>query len=83
MSKIPQTDSVEELAGFWSTHDLTEFQDELEEVKDRVFDRAGVNIVRVSLQPEEAAALHRMAKVKGVEETELVSQWVHEKLRTP
>ncbi len=30
--KIPQTDSTRELAEFWDTHDLTDFEDELEEV---------------------------------------------------
>lgn len=28
---IPKTDSVEELAQFWDTHDLTDFEDELED----------------------------------------------------
>lgn len=29
--KLPQIDSIEELAQFWDTHDLTEFEEELEE----------------------------------------------------
>jgi len=32
--KIPETDSIQELAQFWDTHDLTDFEDELEEVRD-------------------------------------------------
>lgn len=41
MSKpeIPNTDSVEELARFWDTHDATDFEDEVEEVKEQVFVR--------------------------------------------
>ena len=35
---IPQTDSIQELADFWDTHDLTDFEDELEEVSESVFD---------------------------------------------
>ena len=31
-SKLPQTDSIEELAKFWDNHDVTDFNDELEEV---------------------------------------------------
>ena len=31
-TKIPQTNSLQELAQFWDTHDLTDFEDELEEV---------------------------------------------------
>ena len=34
---LPQTDSIQELAQFWDTHDLTEFADELEEVIEPVF----------------------------------------------
>jgi hypothetical protein len=36
--QIPMTDSIEELAQFWDTHDLTDFEDKLEEVKESVFD---------------------------------------------
>lgn len=38
-TKIPQTDSIEELAQFWQAHDLTDFEDELEEVTEAVFAR--------------------------------------------
>jgi hypothetical protein len=31
-SKLPKTDSIQVLAEFWDTHDLTDFEDELEEV---------------------------------------------------
>jgi hypothetical protein len=34
--KLPNTDSVEELAGFWDMHDLTDFADELQEVGEPV-----------------------------------------------
>jgi len=38
--KMPETDSIRELAEFWDTHDLTDFEDELEEVTEPVFVRA-------------------------------------------
>ena len=38
-TKIPHADSVEELARFWQTHDLTDFEDKLEEVTEPVFVR--------------------------------------------
>ena len=39
-SKIPHTDSIEELARFWDHHDLTDFEAELEEVPaETVFER--------------------------------------------
>ena len=39
-TNIPQTDSIQELADFWDTHDLTDFEDELEEVTEPVFDNS-------------------------------------------
>jgi hypothetical protein len=36
-SKIPKTDSIQQLAKFWDTHDLTDFADELGEVAEPVF----------------------------------------------
>jgi len=38
MGKIPKIHSIEELAEFWDEHDITDFEDELEEVKEPVFD---------------------------------------------
>jgi hypothetical protein len=38
--RIPQADSIQELAEFWDTHDVTDFEDELEEVTESVFVRA-------------------------------------------
>ena len=45
--QIPRTDSIEELARFWDTHDLTEYEDELEEVPGPVFERETVVNVRL------------------------------------
>lgn len=36
-SKLPKTGSIQELAEFWDTHDLTDFEDELEEIAEPVF----------------------------------------------
>ena len=49
--KIPQTDSIEELAQFWDLHDLTDFEDELEEIDEPVFQHTGT----IPLNPEDAA----------------------------
>lgn len=81
MNKIPQTDSVAELARFWDTHDVTDFEDELEEVEAPVFEPESRKVLRIPLQPSEAAELHRAAQSRGVEDTELVREWVNEKLR--
>lgn len=77
--QLPQTDSIEELARFWDTHDLTEFEDELEEVTEIVFERE--TAVTIRLLPEEAMTLKNLATAKGVPDTDLIYQWVREKLQ--
>ena len=79
--RIPQTDSIEELARFWGTHDLTEFEGQLEEVQEPVFERKPATVVMVRLRPEETEALMRVARSRGVQQATLVRQWVLEKLR--
>ncbi len=55
MPRIPQTDSIAELAAFWDSHDVTDFEDELVEVPEQVFVR--------SQQPTRAyASVHTMQK---------------------
>src|SRR5438105_3348974 len=39
---LPQTDSIQELAQFWDTRDVTDFENELEEVTEPVFERTAV-----------------------------------------
>ncbi len=79
-SKIPHTDSIEELARFWDTHDLTDFEDQLEEVADSVFERESEEALTIRLQREEIDAIKRIAESKGIEEASLVREWVLEKL---
>ena len=77
-TKIPKTDSIEELARFWDTHEFTEFDAEMEEVAEPVFEREGS--IRVDLKPRQAKAVRRLAESKGISQAELVRQWVKEKL---
>jgi len=78
-AKIPQTDSIQELARFWDTHDLTEFEDQLREVGEPVFDRQSV--VEIPLPPQDVEAVKKLAENKGVGYTELIRSWVMEKVR--
>ena len=79
-TRIPQTDSIEELARFWDTHDLTDFEDELEEVSEAVFERQEGTVVTIRLRPEEAEAIQDIARSKDIEQTTLIRQWVLEKI---
>ena len=77
--KLLQTDSLQELARFWDTHDLTDFEDELEEVAEPVFRRDAA--ITLHLQSSEAEAVRQIAKSKGLAETDLIRQWVLENLQ--
>jgi hypothetical protein len=79
--KIPETDSIEELARFWDTHDLTDFEDQLEKVTEPVFQRR-VETVAVPLQPQEIQAVRRIAESQGVDYIALIQGWVLEKLHS-
>ena len=79
--KIPETDSIEELALFWDRHDLTDFEDQLEDVSEPVFERKPETVIPVRLRRQEIEAVKRVAKTRGVREAALLRQWVREKLR--
>jgi hypothetical protein len=77
-SKLPRTDSVQELAKFWDSHDLTDFEDELEEEGEPVFVRRCA--IQIQLAPRDAAAVKKLARAKGVSQEELVRSWVQQQL---
>ena len=78
MKKIPETDSIQELAYFWDTHDLTDFEDQLEEVSEPVFEP--ITDFKIHLEPDEAAAVNQIARSKGISYEELIKEWVLEKI---
>jgi len=77
-SKLPKTDSIQKLAKFWDAHDLTDFEEELEEVTEPVFVRG--NAIKVPLESREVQAVEQMARAKGVSREELIRAWVLQKL---
>jgi len=79
--KIPKTDSIEELARFWNMHDLTDFEDQLEEVTEPVFQHK-MEAVSVPLNPQEVKAVKRIAESAGIEYSALIRRWVLEKLHS-
>ena len=84
--ELPQTDSIAALAAFWDSHDLTDFDDALEEVDGPVFVRpereADVEI-KVPLAGREADAVDRIAEAEGVTRERLVRAWVLQRLAGP
>jgi len=78
MNKLPDTDSIAALAEFWQTHDLTDFEDELVEVTEPVFQRE--ERLSVVLPAADLAALRARARQEHTPEAALVSKWIHERL---
>ena len=78
-TKIPQIDSIEELARFWDTHDLTDFADELEEVNESVFEPQ--TEVTIRLEAQDASAVTELAKSRGVSQANLIQEWVVERIQ--
>ena len=80
MTNIPKIDSIQELAEFWDNHDLTDFEDQLEEVTEPVFERE--YIVEIGLLDRDLQEIKRMANLQGINYKDLIRAWVMEKVRT-
>ncbi len=75
--RFPQTDSIRELAQFWDTHDLTDFEDQLEEVTEPVFERE--KVVEIRLTTKDAETLENIARTQGIDPSDLIRSWIAEK----
>jgi hypothetical protein len=77
LTSISKAHSIEEIAAFWDTHDLTDFEDQTHEVE------IEVRLPRhrkIALAPELADRLADRARLDGVSIETLVNLWVGEKL---
>lgn len=77
--KLPQIDSIEKLAEFWDSHDLTDFEENLEEVGEPVFERT--SYVKVPLDAKQIETAEQIAAEKGVTVPVLIQQWVSERVQ--
>ena len=73
-TQLPQTDSIQELASFWDTHDLSDFDDQLEEVAEPVFRHN--TVIAIPLDAEELEAVQEIAESKGIDSTALIHEWI-------
>ena len=63
-TEIQKTNSIQKLAAFWDTHDLTDFENELEEVPERLF--ADETVIEIHLPPVEAETVRQLAHSQGI-----------------
>lgn len=75
---LPKTDSIQELAQFWDAHDLTDFEDELEEVAEPVFEPT--TVIPLNLESDEAKTDRWIAAAKEIPDADLIRGWVREKI---
>lgn len=76
---LPKADSINELARFCDKHDLTDFEDSLEEVAEPVFGKG--KEIHIHLEQDEFESLEELARQKGLEKVELIRKWILEKLQ--
>lgn len=77
---IPEFESREDEAIFWDTHDISDYQDQLHEVRVR-FAKNLSEALTVRLDPATLNELRARAHEKGVGPTTLARMWIIEHLR--
>lgn len=82
-SRIPDFKTYEEEAHFWDTHDITDFEDETEDVE-IVFelDKPRNEMLVLRLQKNIKDKLERIARNHGLNVSTLARMWLMEKLQT-
>ena len=76
--RLPQTDSIHELAQFWDTHDLADYWDLTREAHFEV--DIQTHRFLAALEPELAKRLLVRARQRGVSTETLINVWLTEKL---
>jgi len=81
MVKIPRFKSDQYVAPFWDTHSLTEFEDDLEPVKERVFVKPEKQVMTIRADKGLVNAIKAIAKEKGINYSTLARMWLIERLK--
>jgi len=78
-SRIPDFKNRQEMAEWFDTHDLADYQDEFKTVQVRFAKNLSVGL-NIRLDPQSLAQLRTMAHNKGVGPTTLARMWIKEHL---
>ena len=76
--EIPQSDSIQEIAHFWDSHDLTDFENQLEEVRGAVFEHE--TVTKIHLKRDEVEAVKKLATFRGMSCSDLMRKWILERI---
>lgn len=81
---VPKFKTIEEIADFWDTHSTADYPDYWEPVTDIKFSKNLVSVYEdkeiITLDPETAKAIKKMAKKKGIKTSDAASQLIRERL---
>ena len=78
VSSISQSRTMEEMAEFWETHSLADFEDQTYEVE-MTFDSSARRSF-VGIEPELMEELRRIAKKRQVSTQTLVNVWLRQRV---
>lgn len=78
--KLPEFKSGEEFADFVENHDMTDYLDEFEEVKNMAFKRPAKHPITMKIYPYILEEIKRIASEKGMPYQTLIGQWLAERL---
>jgi len=74
--KIPKFKNLEEMAKFWDNHDITDFENQLIEVKEPIFEKMESRIISLMLGSDQYDKLKKIADQKKLNTISLVNEWV-------
>lgn len=80
-SRIPEFKNREEMAQWFDTHDMADYQDEFKTVRAR-FAKNLSQPVTIRLDPETVKKLRQQAHQKGIGPTTLARMWILERLQS-
>lgn len=78
LSSISKARSLEEMAAFWDTHSLADYEGEIHEVE-MTFD-ASARRTYVGIDPELMADLRRIAKQRQISTQTLINLWLRQRV---
>jgi len=74
--KVPEFKTLDEMAEFWDTHDITDFEDQLVEVKEPIFKNLKSRIITVTLDTDHYEMLQNIAAHEHQDTISLVRGWI-------
>lgn len=73
---IPEFQTLEDMAEFWDRHEITDFEDELTEVTEPIFQHLQQRTMTLMLDDEHYLLLKRLAEQEHLNATALINEWV-------